>query len=292
MISIIITAFKEERTIGKAIESVLKNELQEDYEVLVFAPDEKTLSVIEKYSKQNKKVRGVKDSGEGKPAALNMAFKIAKGKILVLTDGDVYISEKAIPLLLKSFNDSKVGAVSGRPVSLNSKNNVLGFWSHLLTNIANKRREQALQTKKRFYCSGYLYAIRKKLVQEIPKNTLSDDGLISHFVYSQGYKIDYCPKAEVYVKYPTTLKDWINQKRRSAGGYNQIKQWTKIEMRSFLKESSGIFGFFEYIKTLKEFFWFVELVFVRIYLWILIYKDINLSEKKFEKIWVRIDSTK
>jgi len=292
MISIIITAYKEEKTIGKAIESILKNKIPPNYEILVFAPDKKTLDVVKGYSKKYKKVKAVKDDGEGKPSALNLAFKTAKGDILIFTDGDVYISDHSIKKLLEHFKNPEIGAVSGRPISLNSKKNRLGFWSHLLTDIADKRRKKALIIKKRFYCSGYLFAMRKNIVKKIPKETLSDDGLISFLIHSKGCKINYEQEAKVFVKFPTNLKDWINQKRRSAGGYNQIKLWTKKKIRSFSKESAGIFQVLKYPQTLKEFFWTLELIFMRLYLWFVIFKDINLKKKDFKKIWVRVDSTK
>lgn len=292
MISIIITAYKEEKTIGKAIQSFLDNNLKENYEILVLAPDDATLNVVKEYSKKNKNVFAIRDKGKGKPCALNQVFKIAKGNILVLSDGDVCVNKNSINKLIDYFKDKKIGAVSGHPISVNSRKTKLGYWSHLLTDIIHKRRLKALKIKKRLYCSGYLYAIRKNLIKSIPENTLSDDALISHLIYSKNYKISYSPDSEVYVKYPDNLTDWIKQKRRSAGGYNQIKKWIKQDMRSFTKESLGIFQVLKYPKSLKEFFWTFELIFVRIYLWFLIFLDINLKKKSFEKIWVRIESTK
>ena len=41
MISIIITAYKEDKTVGKAIESILQNKILDNYEILVFAPDKR-----------------------------------------------------------------------------------------------------------------------------------------------------------------------------------------------------------------------------------------------------------
>ncbi|MCK5043524.1 glycosyltransferase [Candidatus Pacearchaeota archaeon] len=292
MISIIITAYKEDKTIGKAIESILENKIPTNYEILVLAPDKQTIEVAEKFSKKYKKIKVIKDGGEGKPSALNLAFKIAKGEILILTDGDVYISKDSLSKLLEPFKNKKIGAVSGRPISLNSRKNKFGFWSHLLTDIADKRRKKAKELNRKFYCSGYLFAMKSRIVDKIPKETLSDDGLISFLIHSKGYDIDYSSEAKVYVKFPTNLKDWINQKRRSAGGYNQIKQWTKKKMRSFSKESSGIFQVLEYPKTLQEVFWTLELILFRLYLWMIIFKDINLKKKDFKEIWVRIDSTK
>jgi cellulose synthase/poly-beta-1,6-N-acetylglucosamine synthase-like glycosyltransferase len=290
MISIIITAFNEEKSIGKAIEAVFKNNLKVPYEILVVAPDKETLDAAKKY----KNVKVIQDKHEGKPSALNLVFKKAKGDIFILTDGDVHMSEDSISQFLKHFNNKKIGAVSGRPISLDSRKNKMGFWSHLLTDIADKRRKIASKTKKRFYCSGYLFAMRKGIVNKIPKETLSDDGLMSLLIYSKKYEINYEPNAKVFVKFPTNLKEWINQKRRSAGGYNQIKIWTKKEIRSFSKESSGIFQVLKYPRTLKEFFWTFELILVRLYLWFVIFRDVNLGKNKLygEHGWQRINSTK
>ena len=43
MLSIIITSFHEPRTIGKAIESFINQDIREKYELIVAAPDKETL---------------------------------------------------------------------------------------------------------------------------------------------------------------------------------------------------------------------------------------------------------
>jgi len=292
MISIIITAYKEQKTIGRAIDSILNNKLKEDFEIIVSAPDEETLNVVSEYSKKNKKIKIVKDEGQGKPAALNMVFKKAKGDILVLTDGDVYMGENSLRGLIDGFKDEKVGAVSGHPISLNSRKKMLGFWSHILTEVADKRRKIAVKTGRRFFCSGYLFAMRKGLVEKIPTETLSDDGLMSLIIYSRGCKLNYSSSSIVNVNYPTSFSDWIIQKKRSAGGYNQIKAWTKKEMRSFGKESMGAFQVLGLARSLKELFWVFILFVSRIYLWLLIFININVKKKELKKIWLRVESTK
>ena len=292
MISIVITAYKEPKTIGKAIEQVLKNKIKEDYEIIVIAPDKETLGAAGKY--KSKKVKVIKDKGNGKPAALNLAFKRAKGRIIVMTDGDVYINEKAIPAILEKFNDLSVGVVSGRPISLNHRDNMLGFWSHLLTDTAHKIRMERIKKEQMIVCSGYLYAVRKGIILKVPEEALSEDAVISHMIYDKGYKTAYAPIAEVYVKYPDNFSDWIKQKKRSAGGYNQLNYMSKNKerMRSFTKESVGIFSVLAYPKSLKELFYTKCLILARVYLWMLIFIDINIRKKSFKKIWVRIESTK
>jgi poly-beta-1,6-N-acetyl-D-glucosamine synthase len=289
MISIIITAYKEPRTIGKAVEQILSNNLK-NYEIIVVAPDLETLEVVKKYKTSN--VRTLRDHGNGKSAALNLAISKAKGTILILTDGDVYVDENSLKSLLKPFEDSRIGAVSGNPISINPKNNMFGYWAYVLTNIANERRMKAIITKKRFFCSGYLFAIRKNLFPILPENLLSEDGFISNKVYMSGFFIDYSSKSKVYVKYPTNFSDWIIQKKRSAGGYNQIKSLTGIEMRSFKKESFGAFSLLKYISNFREFFWLIYLFMSRVYLWFTIYRDINIKKKSHKEIWKRVETTK
>lgn len=285
MISIVITSYKEPKTIGRAIESILSQEIPEKYELIVSAPDKETLNVAKSYN-----VRILKDLGKGKPAALNLIFKKAKGGIIILTDGDVYTGKDSIKNLLIPLKDSSVGAVSGHPIPTNSRDNKYGYWSHLLTEMVHQWRKQA----KFISCSGYLYAIRKNLFKTMPEDTLSDDAYNSRIVKNKGYKIEYSEKSLVYVKYPDNFKDWMKQKKRSAGGYNQIKYIFKEKEidRSLTKESLGIFQVLKYPKSIKEVFWTVELIFARIYLWFMIFLDINFLKKDFKKVWVRVDSTK
>lgn len=286
-ISFIITSYKEPKTIGRAIEAVISQRVS-NLDVIVVAPDDETLAVAKGYG-----VKTVKDYGKGKPAALNLVVKKAKGNILIFSDGDVYIGKNSIREILKPFKDSKVGAVSGNVVSLNSKKNMLGYWAYLLTKVTHELRLEKLNSTNRFFCTGYLFAIRKELFPKLPENLLSEDGYISNNVYEKGYAIKYTPKAKVYVKYPTTFKDWIIQKRRSAGGYNQIKQITgKKTVRSFKSESLGVFRLFKYITSFKEFFWFIALIFARLYLWFVIYIDINVKKKSQKEIWKRVETTK
>ncbi len=286
MISIIITAFREEKTIGKTINSILNQDLK-DSEIIVIAPDRDTLNEAKKY-----KVKTIKDPGKGKPTALNIAFEKAKGDILILTDGDVFIEKDSLKSLIKYFEDKNVGAVSGHPVPLNERNNFFGYFSHFLTHMADKLRKKLVSENKFIVCSGYLYAIRNK-IEKMPGNILSDDAYISKIIHDKGYEIKYSENSIVYVKYPDNLKDWIKQKRRSTGGYEQLRKlFGKKVMRSFGQEASGIFEVIIYPKNIKEFLWAPFLIFLRLYLWIKIFIDLKIRKLSFEKTWVRIESTK
>ncbi|MBL7053694.1 glycosyltransferase [Patescibacteria group bacterium] len=293
MISIIITTCREEGTLLKAIDEILRSRLDKNYkiEILVIGPDKQTAKIVTKLSQRYKYIKYLKDKAEGKPAALNLAFKKAKGDILILTDGDVYIDNKGLESLIRPFKDKKIGAITGRPVSLNSRKQMLGYWSHFLTHAAHKWR----MTKTNFPCSGYLYSFRN-IISQIPKNVLAEDGLITQIIKSKGYNISYSPKSIVYVKYPDNFKDWMKQKLRSTGGYKQkFIQTTnhKLKTRTFWQEiKDGVILFLFFPKTIKEFLWTFVLFLARIYLWFLIFLKIKIFQPKLAKIWQRVESTK
>ncbi|MEM5832400.1 MAG: glycosyltransferase [Candidatus Aenigmatarchaeota archaeon] len=288
--SAIITAYKEEKTVGKVIEEFLK-QLPKNSEIILVAPDEDTLNVGRKFSLIDKRVRIIKDSGKGKPNALNLAFKNAKGDILVLTDGDVVIGKNSIKPLLSHFRNSKVGAVSGRVVYLIKKDSLFYEWAKLSEKVFDSLRKKQDREGRLFHPTGYLYAIRNGLVREIYPNCLSDDALIGFLIKSKGYLIKYEPKAKVYVKFPLTFKDFIKQKSRTRAGFLQIKKIFGKNVRSISSEISlgfkDLIRIYGFSKIHKMFL--VGLLYLISWLrayW-LIYK-----QKPFEKIWERIESTK
>ena len=146
MVSVIITTYKEPKTLKKSLDIILK-EIGEENEVLVVGPDKDTEKVIQKFVNEYKyttnntnqektirEIRGklvhIRDKGKGKPAALNLAFSHCHRKsaswrtnghqrtkqfrdksdndILILTDGDVWPLEGFLKKLLEPFNFSVI----------------------------------------------------------------------------------------------------------------------------------------------------------------------------------------
>jgi len=298
MISIIITAYKEPETIGKAIESFLAQKIKQKYEIIVSCPDKETTAVIKKYMKKNKKIKHFKDPGRGKMLALNLLFKKTKGDILILTDGDVFVSQNSIKSIIKVFENPEVGCISGRPVSIDSKNNMLGYWSHLLTDAgAHQTRMQRAKRGKYFTCSGYLFAFRNGIIKEFPRD-IPEDAYIPCYFQRKGYKIGYVPGARVYVKYPTTFKEWMEQKRRIAKAYINYEQ-IKIcnekpsTMKSFSREAiEGPIKAIRYPRSFKEMFWTLTLFGARLYMWMLTYYDTKIANKQHRDAWKVVKTTK
>lgn len=292
-ISVIITAYREAATLGAAIEAILP-QLPLDAELLIVCPDPETSAVAEDYAARYINVRHLVDPQRGKPTALLLGLRAAAGELVVLSDGDVRVAEGALAPLLTPFAEAQVGAVTGRPLSTNSRQNKLGYWSHFLTDSAHQLRRQRDQAGEFLLCSGYLFAFRRALITELPPDALAEDAVISHRIAQQGYRIRYAPEAHVWVNYPTTYADWLRQKVRSAGGYAQdYVRSSPVRMRSAGREArAGLRLAREFASTPREVWWTGLLFAARLHLWGLVFLNVRLLQKPFAALWQRVETTK
>jgi len=289
-LSILVTAYREPLTVGRALEALI-SQLDAGSEVFLICPDEPTARVGARYPQ----VTVLRDAGHGKPAALNLGFQHAQGEIMVMTDGDVWVEQGAIAELLKPFNDPQVGAVSGRPVSVSPRDTMLGYWSHVLTDAGAHIERSIRDSRGEFLvCSGYLYAVRAALVDPIPEEALAEDAVISHSIAEKEFRVRYTQNSRVFVRYPTTYHDWLTQKVRSAGGYAQpIIARSRFQMRSFRREAAaGPLRALTYARNIREIAWTILLAAARLHLWLLVFWRVRVQRKPLAELWQRVETTK
>lgn len=292
-LSVLITAFREAETVGQAIDAFLV-QLPEEAEVIVVSPDPETTAVVDRYAERTPIVRHVADPQRGKPTAVNAGLAAARGEIVVLSDGDVVVGEDALEPLLAPFEETRVGAVTGHPVSVNPRDTVMGYWSHLLTDAIHQMRLTRDRRGEFLLCSGYLFALRHELLDRVPEDALAEDAVISHRIAQQDRRVRYAPEARVYVRYPTTYGDWLRQKVRSAGGYAQkYVRKSPVRMRSaWLEFKTGARMALRYPENVREFLWTLLLFAARLHLWLLVLIEVRLLRRPLDTLWKRVESTK
>jgi cellulose synthase/poly-beta-1,6-N-acetylglucosamine synthase-like glycosyltransferase len=301
--TLVITAWKEPVTVRQNLEMILNpinGNLLTDFEIVLASPDEETknaaLEIINLYN--FKKFIYIRDPQKGKPTAVNMAMKSANGEIIICTDGDVVLEKNALPELVKKFIDPKVGLVTGRPVSSDSKETMFGYFGNLLADVADKKRKKEFDGGSFYFVSGYLYAMRKLANLEIPADCLVDDAWITLQFIKRDFKIAYSEGSKVLIKYPTNMKEWLNQKKRSMGGYRQLSAINaelpagSRKSRSIFEELKFVLFPLSYASSIKELIYSICLYPARLWLWIAIWWERYVHKKNFEETWSRIESTK
>ena len=140
--------------------------------------------------------------------------------------------------------------------------------------------------------------MRARPTLQIPADTLVDDAWISYLILQKGSSIGYVPEAKVKVIYPNTFRDFIKQKRRSAGGYIQLKKDPITQglasSRSFGQELKMVLFPIMYAKNIRQLWWSLWMYPLRLIQWLVIFYDQRLARKDLMKSggWERIESTK
>ncbi len=217
-VSICIAAHNEEAVIGPRIRNILELSYPDDKWELILVADgctDETVTVAKNFD--DKRIRVISVSRNGKNVALNRAAAAAKGEILVFTDADVLFRQKSLTQLLSCFSDEGVGCVAGQ----------FEYEKDTLNNNAGERRYWQLDTMlKRLQAAagsvtsatGQIYAIRKMLFKEAPDG-VTDDFYISVQAVLQGYRIVYAPDALAFGQIASTEEHEFKRKVRviSAG---------------------------------------------------------------------------
>ena len=294
MIHIIIASYGEVNSTERAIKAFLDQNIKEKFKIIVSDPFPETKWMIEE--KFPKNVEYFEDEDKGKSNALNLLFKKFKSKntndIFILTDGDVYVNNIAVQEILNKFKNPKVGCVSGRPASINSRDNLFGYWSHFLVDVGAHKisRKKRYENNKFLETTGYLFAFRNGVVKEIPVD-VAEDTIIPYFFYKKGYRIAYAEKALVYVKWPTNMTDWIKQKKRAADAHTKLTKYAPDfpKVKSFTGESLGglknLHHVLGYPKSFKEMAWTLELFPARFYMWLALFKDLKTKKREYQDGW-------
>jgi len=295
---IIVTSFNEPKSTLRAVKNFLSQKSPKPFNIIVVDPFPEVENFLKSKIK-DKRFKFFLDPGEGKAYALNLLFQEHDSQneedIFILTDGDVYTSKNAIAEILKLFKNKKIGCVTGRPISLDSRKTKYGYWAKVLFAGIDKTRRKLYNHNKFFECSGYLFAIRKGVIADFPTTT-SEDSIIPYLFWRKGYQIGYSPRAEVYVKNPNNWKDWINQKIRNIKGHENLNKIAPNMPRtkSFFNEiKEGAFFAITRQNSLKEIFWTIQLYFARLYIYYRSFKELK-KKNKYQDGWreTEIESTK
>jgi len=289
-----LTTYNEEETISRVLD-ILLDESPGSSEILVVAGGEdRTVDIVKSYTERFPRIKPLwEEERKGKPAALNQILENASGRIVVLTDGDVFPQRGALRRLIDVFDEEAVGASCGRVVPTNDRGSMLGFWAHFLYDRADRQRRRDSLDGSLYHLTGYLCALRAGIIDSIPEDLLADDAVIGLLIKEKGYVLRYVPESVVRVTFPGSIGDFLRQKRRTLAGFLQIKDRFDQEDRSLFQEArEGFLGGLSYCKNIREVFYFMVLCFFRVVAWLLAYYDFKIRKKGLVEAWNFAETTK
>ena len=218
--SVGVTAYNEERNIGKLLEALIDQHLHvvEIVEIIVVASacSDRTVPIVQEFAAQDSRVKLIEqERREGKTSAINLFLAAAQTDICVLESGDTIPNEYAVEHLVRLFADPQVGMVGAHKVPVNTPDHITGLLSHLRLRMEH---ELCLEIPR----LGEMIAFRK-LFDHIPLDVAMDEAFVEAIVVKHGLIVQYAPDAIVYNTGPTTITDFVRQRRRNHAGHLYLK---------------------------------------------------------------------
>lgn len=196
VVTVIITAYNEERDIAAKIENTLALDYPADKLEIVVASDcssDRTEEITQSYGD-----RGVRlyrqNERLGKTAAQNAAVIESRGEIILFSDATTLYEPDVLRAIVPNFADASVGCVAGRLIYVDPSRSSIGqgarsYWGY---ETFLKRHESRICSL--IGASGCLYAVRRSAYVPLYPEACSDF-LIATKMVEQGLRAVYEPAA-------------------------------------------------------------------------------------------------
>jgi glycosyltransferase involved in cell wall biosynthesis len=184
LISIIIPVYNAEKTIGRAINSIL-SQTSLDFELLLIndGSKDKSLQVMEKYKERDSRIQVFNIANSGVSFARNHGIKHALGKYITFLDADDYYVEKALEKIQSKLDEETQLAIFGYNVEYENKfsRSILPFGESLQFSDKKEFREYAVSLIRneminapwnKIYLTNYL---KEKQILFLPELNIGED---------------------------------------------------------------------------------------------------------------------
>lgn len=195
-VSVIITAYNEERDLAAKLENTLALDYPKDKIEIIVASDcssDRTDEIARSFAAQGIRLHRQTER-LGKTAAQNAAVEIARGEIILFSDATTLYQPNVLRVMMPSFADSNVGCVAGKLIYVDPAQSSVGqgarsYWGY---ETFLKRHESHIGSL--IGVSGCLYAVRRNAYVPL-YNEACSDFLIATKMVEQGLRTIYEPEA-------------------------------------------------------------------------------------------------
>ncbi|MBA4453378.1 MAG: glycosyltransferase family 2 protein [Nitrosopumilaceae archaeon] len=223
-VSVIIPAYNEEKVIQKTLESMIETKYPR--KEILFVDDgstDETLTIAKQF--KNDIIVLHKENG-GKASALNYGLLYAKGEIVVVVDADTIIGRNSLKEIVKGFEvDKHVAAVAGN-IKVRNRVNWITKCQALEYLVGIQVIRRAFDTFGSItVVPGALGAFKKSFVSgtgAYGKETIVEDFDQTIKLLKAGLITQGSIKAVAYTEAPSTLSDFIKQRKRWYRGNIQV----------------------------------------------------------------------
>ncbi len=214
-ISIVISAYNEEKNIEEKIRNTLELDYPADKTEILIGSDgssDQTVEISSRFCDERVRVFDFQEN-RGKTSVQNDLAGRAGGEIFIFTDAASFLPPDAIKKLIRNFADDRVGCVAGRMRFVGTNKNLTAESQGLYWRYEVKIRELESAIGSLIGVDGPLYAVRRQCYIPLERNMISDL-MTPLLVLEQGKKVVFEPEAIVDEAPTTRTGQEFNTRRR------------------------------------------------------------------------------
>ena len=229
--SIVIRAYNEEKHIGRLLEGIMQQTLQ-DFEIILVdsGSTDATVAIARRYPVQVVHIRP-EEFTFGR--SLNLGIQHARGEFIVMASAHVYpVYPDWLERLLEPFADPQIALTYGKQRGDRrtrfSEHQIFARW---FPEQSNLRQEHP-------FCNNANAAIRRALWERHPYDeTLTglEDLAWAKWALAEGYLLAYVAEAEIVHVHEETPRKVFNRYRREAMAFKRIYPEARFSLWDFVR---------------------------------------------------------
>jgi len=224
-VTLFVAAYNEKDYVDAKVKNGLELDYPQDKIRQVWVTDgsdDGTPDLLRKYADKGVEVYHENARG-GKIGAMNRGMQFVNTPIVIFSDGNTILGKESVRRIVDLFSDPKVGCVSGEKRIFSKEKDTAAGTEGIYWKYESTLKKWDAELYSVVGAAGELFAIRTELFQEVEKDTLLDDFIISLRVAMKGYTIQYDPEAYAIETASANVKEELKRKVRiAAGGIQSI----------------------------------------------------------------------
>lgn len=297
-VSIVVPCRNEEKYIGKCIQSIINQTYGlENIEILIIdgMSNDGTCKIINKFKKDNKEIKLIRNDKQITPVAINLGIKQSKGDIVILFGAHSYMDSLYVEKCVEKLSDGNIDCVGGRIINLSENDNAKAISLAMSSPFGVGNALFRFSNKEQLVDTVAFGAYNRKVFDKIgyfdEKLIRNQDDEFNLRLSLNGGKILLCPEIISYYYIRSSYKKLWNQ-------YFQYGFWKVKVIKKHKKPASfrhivpmlfvlglilgSIFSIFSF--TIRVIYFLVILL----YFIMSIVFSIKINDDKNKRLWYRI----
>ncbi|MEG1660710.1 MAG: glycosyltransferase family 2 protein [Bacteroides sp.] len=225
-VTLFITAYNEEEVVDEKMENSLALDYPAEKLHVVWVTDGTNDGTNQRLRTRwaGKATVSFQPERQGKTAAMTRGMKEIKTPLVVFTDANTMLNRQAVKEMVRAFENPKVGCVAGeKRIAVQTHDGAAAGGEGIYWKYESTLKALDARLYSAVGAAGELFAVRKELFEEMERDTLLDDFILSLRIAMKGYLIAYCKEAYAIESGSADMGEEEKRKVRiAAGGLQSI----------------------------------------------------------------------